>query len=156
MKYVKLIGTCVVSTCWLGLATNALADSGKAVGHTTFVVKSSESLSLDDGTTAQRSSWAGLAVAPNNLMDNTNWICSGTVIISSEGEALKGAGYCDIIEVNGDTAWVWWRGSTSDGVWGFLGGTGDYEGIEGDGTYATPAAWADGSFINSWEISWKR
>ena len=61
-----------------------------------------------------------------------------------------GDGRLVLIDADGDVAFAWY----SEDRWGFIGGTGKFEGIIGEGTYKTATAWPDGKFVNVWEITW--
>ena len=69
-------------------------------------------------------------------------------------QAAVVAGYCDFVNVDGDAWTAWYKGEQDGGVWGYLVGTGKFEGIQGEGTYKVGESWADGRGINYWDVTY--
>jgi len=60
-----------------------------------------------------------------------------------------------MIDASGSVAWIWYRGNATGGSWGFINGSGKFEGIMGGGTYNIVLGWEDGKQINTWEGTWE-
>ena len=74
--------------------------------------------------------------------------------MDASSKPLGGAGYCTIVNPDGDILWVWFQnggGGQSGGTWGVIGGTGSYAGASGGGTSSAPTSMSpDGrSWINT-------
>jgi hypothetical protein len=71
--------------------------------------------------------------------------CTGNAMPAEGGGLANGAGFCTVVQPNGDVLWVWYKieggGSNS---WGVIGGTGEYEGATGGGTSAIVSQGGDG------------
>jgi hypothetical protein len=146
----------VAAVLYLGAAAAAEAQQTvSSSGHGVFVPQASESYQLPSGETVQRDQSSSFIVAddPNSPFHLTSWNCTGTVVMSADGTSGSGGGYCDGVDSDGDVWWIWWNGA-GGGEWGFLGGTGKFEGIEGVGIWKIEYEWPDGKFINSWEITY--
>ena len=51
-------------------------------------------------------------------------------------EAGRGSGYCEVLDADGDRLIIPWTATEPDrGEWRFVGGTGKFKGIAGEGTY---------------------
>jgi hypothetical protein len=74
-------------------------------------------------------------------------------LISADG-STDGHGYCDAVDADGDRWWIWWNNTPESNRWGFIGGTGKYEGIKGGGTTTPLAQMADGRAAITWNGSW--
>jgi hypothetical protein len=149
-------GAIVLGLC--GLAAPALlAQEVKASGTNMFIPKVLETFTLADGTTANRMKDMGFMTAddPANPLRQASMVCMGTVINAKDGTQIRGSGYCDSVDADGDVAFYWWRGGAKGGNWGFMGGTGKWTNVEGGGTYEPTYLWKDGRAANSWKGSWK-
>ncbi len=58
---------------------------------------------------------------------------------------------CGGVDADGDVWTIWYGGDEDGGDWGYMGGTGKFEGIKGGGTFSAESQWSDGRGINSWE-----
>ena len=67
------------------------------------------------------------------------------------GRGTVVSGHCDGVDADGDVWTIWYGGDEDGGDWGYMGGTGKFEGIEGGGTFSAESQWSDGRGINSWE-----
>ena len=67
--------------------------------------------------------------------------------------APNGAGYCDIIDPEGNVAFLWYRNDGTIRTWGFLGGTGRFDGVAGGSTTAVLGGTADGRVVLRWRAS---
>ena len=64
----------------------------------------------------------------------------------AEGGGLaNGAGFCTVVQANGDVLWVWYKINGGGAAnWGVIGGTGEYEGATGGGTSSMVSQGGDG------------
>jgi hypothetical protein len=71
--------------------------------------------------------------------------CTGNTMTGEDGAPANGAGFCTVVQPNGDVLWAWFKieggGKNS---WGVIGGTGQYEGATGGGTSAIVSRGGDG------------
>ena len=74
-------------------------------------------------------------------------------MIAADG-STNGHGYCDAVDADGDRWWIWWNNTPESNKWGFIGGTGKYEGITGGGTTESLAQMADGRAAITWDGHW--
>lgn len=142
---------------WVGTHTALQAQKGTDRGQTVFVPVASESLELPDGRTVQRAQSTGYVIPDNSDSPfyMVNQTCFTTSVIAADG-SVSMSGYCDTYDSDGDVYWAWLRGDAQGGTWGFLGGTGKFEGIEGSGgKWKAGTTWPDGKWVVSWEGSWK-
>jgi hypothetical protein len=126
-------------------------------GTVTYIPASMENVERPDGTIFQRSHLKGVVVATDAAVPFhlSNQDCVGGNIIGADGALLDGHGYCDGVDADGDVWWIWWHNSVDENVWGFMGGTGKYEGIEGGGTTQVQSQSADGRMVITWEGTWQ-
>ena len=151
----KRLIVAVVLVCIGGVAASAAEMSGS--GQNMFVPKILESFQLPNDVMANRTLLKGFMTSddPASPLALTSMTCSGVTIVDEEGARLSGGGTCDSVDTDGDVAFLWWKSKGTAGNWGFLGGTGKWEGVEGGGTYELNAyVWADGRFGNNWKGTW--
>ena len=127
-----------------------------AKGKFTFTRLSSESVSLPGGRTLQRVVDSGFTLTddPSSPLDQSALTCTGAVVVSTSGEPGAGSGHCEAIDEDGDMWMLWFRNDNHGGPWGYIIGTGKFEGIEGGGTWAEGPQWPDGRGINTWETTY--
>ena len=78
--------------------------------------------------------------------------CSGISLWQSDGSRWQGSGTCVEIDRDGDIAWCWWEGTNEGVKWGYLRGTGKYEGATGSGTATLDIHnFPNGKWIEEWE-----
>ena len=71
--------------------------------------------------------------------------CTQEIGEGDDGQPTGFAGYCTIIEDNGDTLWVSFLGTPAEGIsWTVMGGTGQWAGATGGGTSQMVSQRADG------------
>ncbi|HYN23126.1 MAG TPA: hypothetical protein VE078_19360 [Thermoanaerobaculia bacterium] len=126
-----------------------------AKGKFTFSA-SSESVSLPGGRTLQRAVSNGIILTddPSSPLNESATTCIGATVVSASGEPVAGSGHCEAIDKDGDVWMLWWRNDAHGGPWGYINGTGKFEGIEGGGTWAEGPQWPDGRGINTWETTY--
>lgn len=147
-----------VTICGLvigSLAAPVWSGEEKGSGTVTYAPAEVDNQSLADGSMIQRSHIMGIVLAddPSNSIHLASQDCFGTTLISADGSA-HGHGYCDAVDADGDRWWIWWNNTPESNRWGFIGGTGKYEGIKGGGTTTALAQMADGRTAVTWEGSW--
>lgn len=132
-------------------AQASVSDSGEYAFVTTM-----ETVSLPGGQTLQRTVQDGFVLADNaeSPLHQSATTCTGGTIVSGSGEPGIGYGHCDAIDKDGDVWTLWFRNDGSGGPWGYINGTGKFQGIEGGGTWTVGPQWPDGRGINNWEGSY--
>lgn len=133
------------------------ASETSAEGTVTYLPVTESSTKLADGRTVVRFHNRGVVLAsdPGSALHGSAQDCSGTLLIGQDGKPASGSGYCDGVDAAGDVWWLWWT-DTSGGAskWGFLGGTGKFQGIEGGGTTQTIVMTDDGRQTIRWQGTW--
>ena len=141
---------------FLALAPGAPAQERSDSGDFTFLTTSSEEMPLSDGHVLMRVVQSGMVFAddPASPLDRSATTCSGSTVLDASARATVVSGHCDMVDADGDVWTAWYAGKQDGGVWGFMGGTGKFEGIKGRGTFSAEAQWADGRGINAWEVTY--
>jgi len=141
---------------FLTLAPGSEAQERSDSGSFSFSTTSSEEMPLNDGTVLLRVVQSGMVLAddPASPLNRSATTCSSTTVIDTATQAAVTAGYCDPVDVDGDMWSIWYKADVDGGTWGFLVGTGKFEGIQGEGTFWAGEAWADGRGINYWEVTY--
>jgi hypothetical protein len=146
-----------VSCLALLVATSPRAAQNQAGGDGVFVTVDEATSALADGRTRRLYTTTGFVLSDEgNPFHRAEQDCSGAEIVAADGKSRSGAGSCVAIDPDGDVWWIWWRGDAKGGTWGFLGGTGKFEGITGGGSLRYALAWPDGRFTLKWEGTWER
>jgi hypothetical protein len=151
--------TCfVIAICAMvfgSLVTPAEAGEEHGSGTVTYAPAEVENTQLPDGGMIQRSHIMGIVLADDasNSIHLASQDCFGTTVVPDGGTAI-GNGYCDAVDANGDRWWIWWHNGPDSNTWGFMGGTGKYEGITGGGTTESLAQMADGRAAITWDGHW--
>ncbi len=137
------------------LAAPAMAGEEKGGGTVTYAPAEVSNTQLPDGGMMQRSHIMGIVLADDasNSIHLASQDCFGTTVIAADGSA-NGHGYCDAVDADGDRWWIWWNNTPEGNKWGFIGGTGKYEGITGGGTTEALAQMADGRTAITWDGHW--
>ena len=116
----------------------------------------SEEMPLSQGHVLMRVVQSGVVFAddPASPIDRTATTCTGSMVMDATGQATVVSGHCDGVNADGDVWTAWYAGNQDGGAWGFMGGTGKFEGIEGRGTFSAEVQWSDGRGINSWKVTY--
>lgn len=133
------------------LATAAPAEAVK--GSNVLEVASQTISELGNGLIATQAVQIGAAIAESadDIFAGAKFHCIGTVVSDAEGTVSSNRGICLNTHANGELTWLWYNGpSDLKGDWGFLDGTGAYEGIEGTGTF-----WGETPGNSSYEGTWQ-
>lgn len=150
MKIIKSAGLACISFLFV------FAASAEAIKGTNFLETTSQTVTeLGNGLTATQQAQTGPASAASDsgIFAGATFYCVATIIANSEGEVSSNRGHCMTTHANGELTWLWFNGSNAlDGNWGFLDGTGVYEGIEGTGTFANDVD-GNGTYEGNWEIA---
>lgn len=136
------------------LFTSTIAVSAQTAisGRNVFYPQSTETTDLPNGHKLIRSHGSGFGLGPEGSpFALTNLNCRGTIHANAEGVSYSITGHCDAVDAEGDTWTAWYAGDGSNGSWGFMGGSGKFDGLEGSGTYDTEAQWPDGKWTSTWE-----
>jgi len=152
-------GTSIIVLCvaLAGAAVDLRAAQGQGGGEGVFVTVHEESVALADGRTRRLYRTAGFVLADEGSpFHRAEQDCSGAEILAADGKHLGAAGSCIATDPDGDVWWIWWRGDGKGGTWGFLGGSGKFEGITGGGSTRRALEWPSGRFTLKWEGAWNR
>ncbi len=141
---------------FLAIAPGSPAQERSDSGDFAFMTTSSEEMPLSDGQMLMRVVQSGMVFAddPASSIDRTATTCTGSTVMDATGRATVISGHCDGVDTKGDVWTAWYAGNQDGGDWGFMGGTGKFEGIEGRGTFSAEVQWPDGRGINSWEVTY--
>jgi hypothetical protein len=131
----------------LALVSNAAAAETRQVSATIYATNFEEPKSEKLGATGVDLSYGRLL--NGHTVSSTGEFSSQWCQITTagkDGQSLGGAGFCTVIEENGDMFWVWLRvtGDTTND-WGLIGGTGQYVGATGGGTTKLVKTLPDGT-----------
>ena len=148
--FLILAGTVVLL---LSLTTGSPAQERSHSGDFAFMTTASEEMPLSDGQVLMRVVQSGMVFAddPASPIDRTATTCTGSTVMDATGRATVVSGHCDGVDADGDVWTIWYGGDEDGGDWGYMGGTGKFEGIEGGGTFSAESQWSDGRGINSWK-----
>jgi hypothetical protein len=148
--FLILAGTMVLL---LSLTTGSPAQERSHSGDFAFMTTASEEMPLSDGQVLMRVVQSGMVFAddPASPIDRTATTCTGSTVMDATGRATVVSGHCDGVDADGDVWTIWYGGDEDGGDWGYMGGTGKFEGIKGGGTFSAESQWSDGRGINSWE-----
>jgi hypothetical protein len=138
---------------FLALAPRSPAQERSHSGDFAFSTTASEEMSLSEGHVLMRVVQSGVVVADDSVspIDRTATTCTGSMVVDATGRATVVSGHCDGVDADGDVWTIWYAGNQDGGDWGYMGGTGKFEGIEGGGTFSAEVQWPDGRGVNSWE-----
>jgi hypothetical protein len=134
-------------------ATIACADTEK-VNSTAYwvIVEQNQQFPLSTGSTVNAGGLVHANVINADGEHLSQW-CEGDQVTDADGKPVGGAGFCTLIEEDGDMLWVWFRndGPGQGSTWGVIGGTGEYAGATGGGTSSEPTSTSpDGqSWVNT-------
>lgn len=160
MKRSHLVLMCVVSLVVLLMCGGAAAGAKYDCNGTTprSVVEEDVQV-LPDGRTLARNKQIGFTFDkdPNNPVHGAASTCMGSVVSEAEGGNWSGSGICEEIDSDMDVIWSWWEGNQDGGTWGYIRGTGKFEGVTGGGTWKMPTqifpdGRAVGSFTGTMEL----
>ena len=141
---------------FLAVAPGSPAQERSDSGDFAFMTTSSEEMPLSDGRVLTRVVQSGMVFADDSSspIDRTATTCTGSMVMDASARATVVSGHCDGVDADGDVWTAWYGGDQDGGDWGFMGGTGKFEGVEGRGTFSAGVQWADGRGINSWEVTY--
>lgn len=141
---------------FLTLAPGSAAQERSDSGSFSFSTTSAEEMPLGDGIVLMRAVQPGMILAddPASPLHRSATTCSGSSVMNTATQTAAIAGYCDMVDEDGDVWTAWYQGDQDGGAWGFLAGTGKFEGVQGEGTYRAGEAWSDGRGINYWEVTY--
>jgi len=77
--------------------------------------------------------------------------CTGTVIVSADGQDQTGGGYCTTSDGDGDTWWLSFMATAEGSRWTAMGGTGKFEGVSGAGTTTRDVRFPDGRLVQRYD-----
>lgn len=154
-----------VVTAWIALiavgSLTALAgDSSSGSGHFTNHISNVQVTEMPDGSMVQMMHYSNMSLAddPKHPSFNTANECVGELRINAAGVVSSGAGSCFAKAVDGHGFSYWWqveKAGTADcpnlcGTWGYFGGYGRFEGLQGQGSWKVTASFEGTGDIGTW------
>lgn len=136
---------------------SAQMQEGSGEGTVTYIPAVMETSDRADGTMLQFAHMQGLVTATDTAIPfhMSSQDCVGANVATAEGMLVQGHGACYGVDTEGDVWWIWYSNNPDGGTWGFLGGTGKYEGIEGGGTTQSNLPTAEGRLHVAWQGTWQ-
>ncbi len=148
MRSVRLVPLMVIATVAAtspGLAGHATKVKGTVSYTMTHV---SDGKMHEAGWTLSRDVMVGTikSAIPGSPIDGSVQTCIGGMAVNA-GKAMRGSGYCDTVDKDGDVWWLACSATPKKSGWRVVGGTGKYQGLRGQGTtfYAGDAQAAQAS-----------
>ena len=132
----------------------AFAEKVTLSGATYYVTVEEEDLKVPGCQIMRTRSVTGFAVAEHETYPR-NGTCFTTSIIEADGDSWVGGGYCYEVDEDGDSTWLWLELADTGGTFGFIRGTGKYQGVSGGGTSKVIRTWEDGKFQVAWEVEYE-
>ena len=153
MKSTKTLRALMLALSLVLLPVFAAAKETTASGSATYIPISETKEMLPNGMTMTRLTSKCLVISDDESVDFhlAPQISTGSILSDANGKVLMSMGYGETIDADGDVMVIWWRGNETGSVWGFMGGTGKYEGIAGGGTSENIVLHSDGSQHIRWE-----
>ena len=133
---------------------STMAEKFSAKGKTLYVRVSEEDRELPDGRIVRTTVDTGHFMFADGSPGRSE-TCHTTTILQPGRTAGKGGGHCRTVDVDGDSTWSWLKINPGGNQWGYIQGTGKFEGITGEGTSKRVKRWPDGNFVVEWEISYE-
>ena len=154
MQVFRILISSVVGVVFLSTAAVSAEYSGS--GTVTFVGNHIGSRGIANGNSLGQDHLRGVMIADDaaNPLNLAAQDCIGSSIVAKDGVPGEDAGYCDGIDKDGDVFFMWYRNKDADNRWGFLGGTGKFEGITGGGTTTYVAGEPADRLVVKWEGKW--
>lgn len=153
----RFLVSAVATLALAGLLTPAaVAGETTARGTVTYIGKPLDATALGGNGVVSRVHMKGVVIADdaNSPLHLSSQDCYGSTVVDGTGEPKGGAGSCDGVDRDGDVWWIWWRNAPDSRTWGFIGGTGKWQGVTGGGTTGVLAAMPDGRTTISWLGKW--
>lgn len=123
-------------------------------GTTMYVTLEQETSDLPDGRKLQRGNTKGFSTSKLDEPPRTA-TCWSTAILDADGNYDSGTGYCQEVDVDGDSVFISLTFGRDAVLWAYVNGTGKFKGAKGGGTSRISTRWSDGSFLVTWEGSWE-
>jgi hypothetical protein len=140
----KLLTTC--SAVFLGFfALNACADT-EQVDSTAYqvVLEEPTPFTTPQGNTVLLGARQHASVVQADG-EVASQYCTGNAMPAEGGGLANGAGFCTVVQTNGDVLWVSYKINGGGAAnWNVIGGTGEYEGATGGGTSQIVSQGGDG------------
>lgn len=139
----------------ISLSAGSAATAGEiSVSGTTISVPISQTTTKQpDGSTVISFTQKGVTRDDDvsSSMSVMSQDCTGTVVVTADGQHQTVGGYCTTSDKDGDTWWLSFM-STGDGSrWTAMGGTGKFEGVTGAGTTTRDVRFPDGRLVQRYE-----
>lgn len=135
----------------VSLAQPTAAKDVEISGSATYIPTVIERVEREDGSILERSHLRTVVLCddPGVPLHNSPQDCMGTTLVLADG-TMMARGYCDGVDLDGDVWWIWWQNLPDANTWGFMGGTGKYENVSGNGT-TEPTMLPNGRMSVRWQ-----
>ncbi len=147
-----------------GSLTAGAGEPGSGSGHFTNYFQDVTLTEMPDGSMAQLFHYSSMMVADpaGHPSANTAAECVGALRMNASGAVTSGSGSCFAKTADGHGYSYWWQveeAGTADcpelcGVWGYYGGYGRFDGLEGTGTWKTTASFGESASMGTWANSY--
>jgi hypothetical protein len=143
-----------------GSLTAAAGESGSGSGHFTNHFQDVTVTEMPDGSSAQLIHYSSMSVADQagNPSAATAAECVGVLRMDASSAVTSGSGSCFAKAADGHGFSYWWQVKaygtddcpTMCGVWGYYGGYGRFDGLEGKGTWVTTDNFGQSGSMGTW------
>lgn len=150
------LASAVLAFGLLALPAGGGAAELKASGTVTYVTVYTDNTDLEDGRAVQRFQLKGVILSddPRSPFHLSAQDCLGTAIVTGQGMTAFVAGYCDVMDSDGDAWWLSWRQIDQErNGWQVLGGLGKYQGMTGSGEVTWLTRQSDGRAVARYQGS---
>ena len=135
------------------LAPAANAQERQISGYAAYIPGHSNTVTLADGRSLVENTIHSVLIeddpqSPTHLMAQD---CGGTNVLGSDGTPIQIVGSCTAIDADGDLFYISYQNTPEGGTWRYMGGTGKFDGVEGDGTTELVAMGPDGRLTIRYE-----
>lgn len=152
--------TCAAAVLAVSLLVPSIgaAKEVKGSGTGSYVQISAEETPLANGGKVVHTIAKGTLICddPANSMHLATQDVAGTFVYNADGDMIKGTGYADGVDLDGDTWTLQWNlvDDFSGNNWVHIDGTGKYAGIQGSGSTVNLVIHSDGRQVIRWEGVW--
>ena len=158
MKKTTQSATLVAASLIIASISNTATKAGEFNGNgtVTYTVSTLEQMTAKSANSMALSHLRGVVLAsdPTSPIHLSNQDCMGSTIPNETGAPLNGAGSCTGIDRDGDIWWIWYSNTSQSRDWGFIDGTGKFEGVKGNGTTSVLSASPNGRLAVTWQGKW--
>jgi hypothetical protein len=131
-----------------------MAENFSKKGKTYYARVSQEDEELSDGRILRKARSTGHIVFDDGTPGRSQTCFTSTLIEKGMTE-WTGGGHCHEVDGDGDLIWIWLKLNHGGNRWGYIQGTGKFNGIAGEGTSRVTKEWPDGNFVVEWQVDYE-